>query len=164
MSTDEKESNTSKPHLQTEPVDIGNEKYLDLRLSELREKYSYERLSGLSARRLRGKGEEDAMSEEDNIYIDFRLLRSEFPHFDYIGNEDKVFQKIQKGDNYRGLSTLTSEQNQRIRDCKTECIRNLDRAMQEAIDREKSESRVSRLGNWLNEFVNNLTPLFVIQW
>jgi hypothetical protein len=155
MSTDGQEITTSKPHLTTGPVDIGNEEYLDLRLPELRKKYSREELSGLSRERLK--------QEEENLIWDFRRLRNRFPHSDYIGNDDKEFQRIQMGDNYRGLSSLTAEQEQRISDCKNECYRNLDRAMYEAIEREGTKGLTARFGAWLNDFVDNLTPIVIIQ-
>lgn len=154
MSTEDRSGDTPEPHLTTGPVDIGNRKYLDLQLSELREKYAYSELSGLSQQRLR--------QEESNLIEDFTDLKNRFPRSDYIGNDDKSFQRIQLGDDYRGLSTLTREQRQQILDCRQECYRNLDRASQEAIEREKKSGPLARFGGWLNDFIDSATPLFVI--
>ncbi|MCU4717886.1 hypothetical protein [Halapricum hydrolyticum] len=156
MSSDNRETTSSDPHLTTGPIDIGNREYLDLRLPELREKFAYEELSGLSKERLK--------QEESNLIRDFTDLRNRFPHSDYLGNDDKALQRIQMGDDFRGLSTLTSEQKQRIYDCKGDCYRNIDRAITEAVEREKASGLTARFGTWLNEFVDNLTPLFVIKW
>ncbi|WP_430505931.1 hypothetical protein [Haloparvum sp. PAK95] len=156
MSADDRETNTSTPHLTTGPVDLGNREYLDLRLSELREKYAHSELSGLSKERLR--------EEEKNLIRDFILLEGQFPHSDYIGNDSEYFQRIQMGDDYRGLSTLTTEQKQRIVDSKEDCYRNLDRALSEALEKEEKRGSITRFGKWLNEFIDNLTPLFVIKW
>lgn len=156
MSVGETEDTTTDPHLTTGPVDIGNKEYLDLRLPELRDKYAYDELSGLSRERLE--------QEETNLTRDFVILENRFPHSDYIGNDNKLLQRVQMGDDYRGLSTLTTEQKQRIYDCKEECYRNLDRAVIEAVERDASNGAIARFGAWLKEFVDNLTPLFVIKW
>lgn len=137
--------------LTTGPEDVGNKKYLDFWLARLREQFSEDELDGLSSRRLE--------CERAQLEVRFNNLQSRFPHEGYVGDQHML--RIQRGDNYRGLSTLTFDQQQRIVDCKTELYRNLDRAMQDALQREKTETAVSRLGSWLNEFADRLTPIVI---
>lgn len=159
MGTDA-ETSQDRPHLNTGPIDIGNELYLDLRLRDLKERFSEKRLSGLSQRRLRGEVNNSKGSEEEALYNSFNRLYRQFPDRDYTGG--KALQRVQKEDNYRCLSPLTIEQRDQIEEAKIECIRNLDRAMQEATNRERSPSIFSRFGSWLNAFVSNLTPVVKI--
>jgi hypothetical protein len=161
MSSDDRGNAVSDIDLSTVPIGNGDEQYLDKRLDTLREKYSFERLSGLSTRRLRGSSETIAKwTEEDELYRDFRRLRSQYPPSDSLGTDVMTFPIDRKLTDYQRLSPLTIEEKQRIRDCQTECIRNLDRAMQEAIEAEQASDPVSRFASWFTEVTDAATPVF----
>lgn len=149
MSTEKNESEATDHYLQTEPTEMGNREYLDQQLSALRKKYAYEELSGLSKEMLQ--------KEQNELRFAIIELKHQFPHPDYIGVENKNIQKRMKGNNYRGLSPLTVEQRWRISDTEQKCLREIDRAMTEAEEREKEMEPASRLGQWLLELVDRVS-------
>lgn len=142
-------------HLATKPVEMGNKEFLKTRLQELEEKYSEEELSGLSSRML--------AKEEKALEKDFWKLRRRFPHSDYA-LQGTPLQEIQMGDNYRGLSTLTADQRQWIKDTEDRLRRNIGRKMRNAKKEEQSEKPWSRLASWLTEFADNLPSISVIRF
>lgn len=140
-------------YLNNEPADLGNAVYIEVMLSHFEKKYSYEELSGLSPERLN--------QEEQNLLKDFRNFINQFP--DRTPHDNGLIRASMRGDDYRGLEPLTVEQQQKIRDYKSECYRNLDRAIGDANERHdemSSSSPLSRFAQWLNEFVDSLTPVF----
>ncbi|WP_245800515.1 hypothetical protein [Natrinema saccharevitans] len=160
MSTDNRETNQSDPPFADDPDPSNNEKFLEERLSTLRERYSYERLSDLSARRLGAiNPDEEGMSERDFLHQEFKELYERFPD----ENSDHTMRRWVLGDDYQGLAPLTLEQKQRIHDCHHECSRNLDRARQDALEREDLTNPLSKFAAWLVDFADAVTPVFSIQ-
>lgn len=156
MTVEDKTKNQTEDSLLEEPNPSNNEKYLDKRLKTLRNRYSYKKLSTLSALRLGALDTDDKrMSEEDKLYKDFRDLRARFPDH----SEDSMWQNLKTGSEYHALAPLTREQNRRIRECEQECSRNLDRARQDALEREDLSGVTSRLAAWLVEFADAVTPV-----
>ncbi|WP_250137748.1 hypothetical protein [Halorientalis salina] len=154
MSADNDGINLSDQQLPNEPDPSNNEGFLQERLETLRERYSYERLSDLSARRLGAVDpDEEGNSERDFLHQDFRQLYERFPN----ENSDLKWRRWSLGDDYRGLAPLTREQKQRIHDCHHACSRNLDRARQDALEREDFAGPISRFGSWLIDFADAAT-------
>ncbi|ODR80319.1 hypothetical protein BG842_07600 [Haladaptatus sp. W1] len=113
-------------HLTTEPVEMGNQKYLELYLNDLEEKYSEDELSGLAFSWLK--------AEEQELIDDFKDLKRSFPTKDrsftdkqeIFPNEDSptketYLRQIQMGNDYRGFSPSRETRNSRYviqnRDC-----------------------------------------------
>ncbi|WP_436908456.1 hypothetical protein [Halosimplex marinum] len=156
MSADNEEINPSDQQLPNKPDPSNNDEFLDERLSTLRERYSYERLSELSATRLGALNpDEEGNSEKDFLHKDFDRVYKRFPE----KNSDYTRRRWALGDDYRGLAPLTEKQKQRIHDCHHECSRNLDRARQDALEREDLAGPLSKFGQWLIDFADALTPV-----
>lgn len=141
------------PHLATEPIEMGNQEYLEIRLEELKEKYSQKELSGLPTHALE--------NEWEDLQFDFVTLEMQFPDKESRELDDYIY-RINKGNNYRGLSRLTTDQRRLIRDTKARLRRNIGREYTEAEEREQSQRLITRFSSWLNEFVDNATPLLNI--
>jgi len=160
MSTDDVAKDTIDQTFSDNPDPSKNEGYLDKKLNVLQERYSYERLSDLSARRLGAIDlDEEGMSERDFLHQDFKELYKRFPG----ESSDHKRRRWALGDDYQGLAPLTLEQKQRIHDCHHECSRNLDRARQDALEREDLAGPLSRFATWLIDFVDAATPVVSIQ-
>ncbi|WP_237076854.1 hypothetical protein [Natrialba magadii] len=156
MNSDNEETNTSNLPFPDTPDPSNNEEFLDKRLDTLRERYSYERLSDLSALRLGAiSPDEEGMSERDFLHREFRDLYGRFPD----KNSNNALRRVALGDDYQGLAPLTLEQEQRIHECHHECSRNLDRARQDALDREDLAGPLSRFAAWLVDFADAATPI-----
>ncbi|WP_256391809.1 hypothetical protein [Natronoarchaeum rubrum] len=156
MSVDNKENSQSDQQPSDKLDPSNNEEFLDERLDTLRERYSYERLSDLSAYRLGALNpDEEGYSESDFLHQAFDRLYNRFPE----ENSDHTLRRWALGDDYRGFAPLTMEQKQRIQDCYHECSRNLDRARQDALEREDVADPLSRFGSWLIEFADAATPI-----
>lgn len=97
--------------------------------------------------------------EEVELNKDFINLLGRFPHKDYA-LEGTPLQEEQMGNSYRGLSPLTLDQEQLIRDTKTRLRRNIAREATKAQEREKNQRLISRFGSWLIDFADSLTPIF----
>ena len=157
MDLDDRKSNSPGVSFPDSPDPSNNEEFLDKRLVSLRDRYSYEELSDLSARRLGAlKVDDDGLSERDFLHKEFKRLRDRFPNH----NSDDTLRRVKLGDDYQGLAPLTLEQKRRIQDCHHECSRNLDRASQDALEREDLAGPLSRFAAWLIQFIDAATPIF----
>jgi hypothetical protein len=159
MSADNQENNLSVDELSGEPKPADNEDFLDERLSTLQERYSYERLSDLSARRLGAVDtDERGTSERDLVELEFKQLYKRFPADD----ADLSRRRWTLGNDYQSLAPLTPEQRHRIKDCHLECSRNIDRASQDALEREDLDGPISRFSTWIIEFADAVTPVVIL--
>jgi len=159
MSTSDKESEPSIQDNLVEPDPSNNDAFLDENLKILEDRYSYEQLSDLSAHRLGALNPDDeGLSEEEFLHKDFQRLRDRFP--DEI--KEPFMSRAASGEEfeYKGLAPLTRDQRQRIQDCHRRCSRNLDRARQDALERENLSGPISKLAAWLVDFADAATPLF----
>jgi len=157
MSPDGEKTNEQNEEILEELDASNNDEFLDEKLSVLSERYSYEQLSDLSARRLGALNSDDeGLSEEDFLHKDFERLRNRFPD----NNNVPFLRRVTLGEDYRGLRPLTRDQQQRIQDCHRKCSRNLDRARQDALEREDLSGPVSRFAAWLVDMADAATPVF----
>lgn len=157
MNTDEEETTSSEHPFPDKPDPSNNDEFLDDRLVTLRKRYSCERLSDLSARRLGATNPDDeGLSERDLLHREFDELYNRFPD----ENTDPKMRRALLGEDYQGLAPLTLEQEQRIRNCHRECGRNLDRARQDALEREDFDGTISKFASWLVDFADAVTPIF----
>ncbi len=156
MTSDNEETNPSNQPFPDTPDLSNNEEFLDKRLDTLRERYSYGRLSNLSAHRLGAiNSDKEGLSERDFLHREFKEFYDRFPD----ENSDNAIRRLALGDDYQGLTPLTLEQKQRIHECHHECSRNLDRARQDALDREDLAGPLSRFAAWLVDFADAVTPI-----
>ena len=104
MSTVDKSTDPSRQQILEEPDPSNNEELLEQRLETLRDRYSYENLSDLSARRLGALDlDEGGLSEEEALYNHFDQLRGRFPDH----HEDSMWQNLAIGHEYKGPCLIT---------------------------------------------------------
>ena len=157
MDEKEKPKNKSEEQGRDPPERTSNDEYLDERLGNLEEKYSYEELSDLSAVRLGAiEVDQEGLSEEDYLHSEFEDIYQRFPDED----DDEMLRRTWLGSDYKGLSPLTEEQKMRIRDCHQQCSRNIDKARQDALENKSHQSSISKFGSWLVDLVDAATPIF----